>query len=752
MRTTDGGTTWKRSVNGPYRDLIGNPTSLDVLYASTYVEQGGAKISRSTDAGITWTDVRTFPSAERIRLAVTKANANVVGAVASEAGTHGLEGIYKSTDAGVTFAELPTSLNLLNWRNDGVRQGQNGNNGQGFYDLSMAFSPTSASQFYVGGVNLWRTTNDGRDWVLSAEWTGNGAPWVHADQHYLKFHPTQNVLIATHDGGVARSTDKGVSWRDISNGLRVQQYYGLATSNINPSLTIMGAQDNGTALTTNSGSTFKHTLDGDGMLGAIDYINPSTMYASQYAGQFYRTQNQGVNWAFSSNAQQRGENMAAWAAPIAADPQNQDVAYIGYGQIYRTTSGGVFWERISQIPTSEPSRVISVAPSNSSYIYIAYSTALWYTTNGGTDWTQQSGISSVIMGIEVDPADPKKIYVALGGYSAGSKVVQVSNGIVSNISGTGLPNVPCTSLSYQNGPTKRLYAGTDLGVFFTDIGSNFWQPYGTGMPAAPVTAMRLVTTSNILRVSTFGRGIWEIDVRQCTATKPTITAITSTTKCAGDSVVLEASSGFAAYRWTNGDTTRRIALKTVSQTGPYTVSVEDNSGCRNTSSATTVTILQPPSKPNISQRGKDTLRSSTVGGITVFQWYRGGVAIPGATSRDLFTQVSGQYSVRAENAAKCTTMSNEFAFVFDPNTVEDVAAGRAIGIYPNPADDHATITMPSVSGRTIDVVDLTGRTVFSTSIADGIGEYQLNLTSYARGAYIVRVRSASSVWMARLVR
>lgn len=755
MRTTDGGETWTRTQNGVFRDLIGNPANPQIVYASTFSETGNASIYRSTDNGVTWTQTFVIEEANRIRLAVTKANGNVVGAVASrafrfngDASANGLEGVYKSSDAGTSFENLSTSLNLLHWNASGQ-----GNGGQGFYDLAMEISPTNANHIFVGGINIWRTTTNGQTWILSAHWTGDGAPWVHADHHYFKFHPTLNRLFAGHDGGIARSTDQGISWRDASNGLRIQQYYGLSTSNINPSITLSGSQDNGTALSKNNGSTFSHTLDGDGMMSAIDYIDPQLLYGSQYNGTFFRSTNQGNNWIFSSSRAQRGESMAAWVSPIAADPSNQNVAYIGYSQIYKTTTGGAFWTKISSNPTNVPCRWIAVAPSDSRYIYAAYNTALWYTTNGGTTWTQQTGLSSVIMGIEVHPTDPKKIYVAIGGYSGGQKVLQVSNGVVTNITGSGLPNVPCNSVVYQRGTTNRLYAGTDLGVFFSDEGSGFWQPYGTGMPAALISAMRLIPTSNILRVSTYGRGIWEIDVRQCTANMPTITKVTSTTACVGDSVVLEASSGYASYRWSSGDTTRRVVFQSIAQTGSYTVSVEDNNGCRATSAATSVTILQSPSKPLVTQRGKDTLRSSAVGGITRFQWARDGVDIPGATSRDLFTQTNGTYTVRVENNASCTSVSNPFAFTYDPTSVEeDVAAGRTIGISPNPSSDVAVVTMPLGTARTLDVINITGQVVFSLPMADGTSEYRLDLSTFARGTYIVRLSAGTAVWMAQLSR
>ncbi|MFZ9871208.1 MAG: hypothetical protein ACO3E0_08710, partial [Candidatus Kapaibacteriota bacterium] len=148
QKSTDGGTTWTSKTSAlPFRDLIGNPKTYDVLYASTFqVFSGGAAIYRSTNAGETWEEVLRLPLANRIRLAVTPANPAMVGAVASEYRRdnqrryNGLEGVYKSTDYGASFTDMKVTLNLLGWNPTGTDQ-----DGQGFYDLAMAISPTNAN-------------------------------------------------------------------------------------------------------------------------------------------------------------------------------------------------------------------------------------------------------------------------------------------------------------------------------------------------------------------------------------------------------------------------------------------------------------------------------------------------------------------------------------------------------------------------------------------------------------------------------
>ena len=109
--------------------------------------------------------------------------------------------------------------------------------------------------------------------------------------------------------------------------------------------------------------------------------------------------------------------------------------------------------------------------------------------------------------------------------------------------------------------------------------------------------------------------------------------------------------------------------------------------------------------------------------------------------------------MRVENAMQCRSTSNEFTFVYNPTSVEeDVAAGRVVGIHPNPTSDLAVVSMPSITGRTLEVMSMTGQIIFASTVEDDAEEYQLRLSGYAVGVYIVRIKSGASVWMVRLVR
>jgi len=750
QRSTDGGKTFTASLSGYFKDLVGHPTNPNILYAATFSINGGASVYKSIDMGKSWTKAYSRTTANRLRLGVTEANPKLLVVLASNFQTNGLDNVLRSTDEGGSYVAMnPTRngqpLNLLGWSANG-----NDSDGQGWYDLALEISPTDQSVIHVGGVNIWSTANvSGTSWKLSAHWQGDdNSDLVHADHHMFRYNPNSGHLYACSDGGIAISENDGDSWRDISRGLRIQQLYGLAVSNLNTSLILSGAQDNGTIR--HQSSSVQMVWKGDGMMTAIDWSNAQTMYASNPKGVFFRSDNGGDNFTFISNSSRRGET-GAWVTPIAIDPKISSTIYLGYQNVWRSDNYGATFTRLASLSVNDVLRVIAVAPSDTRYIYAAYDDQMYRSSDAGTTWTKQSGLSGFITDVEVHPTNAKRVWVTYGGFSGGSKVVEINDGVVSNITGTSLPNVPANCVVFQSGVLNRLFVGTDLGVFFRDDGMREWQPFGKDMPLTVVTDLALVTSTKKLRAATYGRGVWEIDAVQCKASTPTITAITPTNVCSGDSVILEASAGYQGYTWSNGDTTRRLVLVAQSQTGDYTVSVEDGNGCRAVSAVAAVVIRRTPVKPNISKRTNDTLRATSIG-VTAYQWFVDGSKIDGATTRDIKAKVAGSYRVEVTNADKCTSISD--AMMVTPSTSSVDEEGRIVtmlSVYPNPFDQRIEIRKPDLADKaTLEIVDMRGLLVKSVPFDQLV--MPLDVSDIASGAYVIRVRSGYSLWSAPIVK
>jgi photosystem II stability/assembly factor-like uncharacterized protein len=224
FKSYDGGINWQLKKSGSFKELKFKPGDHNVLYGCY------GSVSRSIDNGETWTSVSGFGSSiSRIALAVTPADPTYVYALAGESGTngYGFEGLYRSTNSGQTFTKMSSTPNVMGWAVNG-----SDSDGQAWYDIAVAASPTNKNEIVTGGVNIWRSTDGGSTWTLNAHWYGGGGkPYVHADVHYLSFYPgSSGTIYAGTDGGIFKTTNNGTSWTDLSAGLQIGQMYKLGVS------------------------------------------------------------------------------------------------------------------------------------------------------------------------------------------------------------------------------------------------------------------------------------------------------------------------------------------------------------------------------------------------------------------------------------------------------------------------------------------------------------------------------------------
>ena len=73
-----------------------------------------------------------------------------------------------------------------------------------------------------------------------------------------------------------------------------------------------------------------------------------------------------------------------------------------------------------------------------------------------------------------------------------------------------LPNVPIYVVKYDPVTATTIYAGTDLGVYFTIDDGGSWNRMGEGFPVVPVRDLYVAKNQEFIRAATYGRGLWEI--------------------------------------------------------------------------------------------------------------------------------------------------------------------------------------------------------------------------------------------------
>ncbi len=192
------------------------------IYASIGISTQG-KIYKSTNGGTTWTElpnaIAGAPNVGRIEMAVAPSNANTIYAVARDLnpGTNNADVSFfrKSTDGGTTWTACAIPMN----RNQGactLSGTDHFTRAQAFHDLAIKVHPTNANLVIVGGIDVHRTIDGGTSWANISFWTSRtpasncNLAYVHADLMDFAFRPgNTNEVLAISDGASDYSTNAG---------------------------------------------------------------------------------------------------------------------------------------------------------------------------------------------------------------------------------------------------------------------------------------------------------------------------------------------------------------------------------------------------------------------------------------------------------------------------------------------------------------------------------------------------------------
>ena len=498
-KTSDGGATWNKIKLGVFKDMEFKPGNSSTIYIAS-----NKYIYKSTNSGTSFSKL-TFSStttSNRLEIATTADDPNYLYVLASKSTDDGFGGIYLSTNSGTSFTTKATSPNILGWKRNGTDQG-----GQGWYDLALEVSPTNKQMVFVGGINIWKSTNSGSSWQINAYWiAGQGVAYAHSDIHMLKYNPNTSTLWACTDGGLSRSINNGSSWTEKNSGLSIAQMYRMGASKTNSNKIMTGWQDNGSSLFNNS---WNYVLGGDGMECIVSHNNNNILFASVYNGEIMRSSNGGNNWGGITNSI---TETGAWVTPYIQHPTNANLLYAGYTNVWKTTNMGNSWVKISNFSANSKINALASAPSNSQIIWAANYYSLYHTTDGGQNWiTNSANIGSgEITSIAINKANPNIVWITKSGFYSTSKVYKTTDAGVSwtNITGS-LPNYPVNTIVNAPNTSNAIYVGTDLGVYYRDDVLGDWVPFMKDLPNVLIQELEIFDQGNKIRAATYGRGLWE---------------------------------------------------------------------------------------------------------------------------------------------------------------------------------------------------------------------------------------------------
>lgn len=368
-------------------------------------------------------------ASKRIILALAPSNNNLLYAMyengLSQAGANGSPeaDLFKFDFTSSTYTNLSANMPNFPGQSDGIDPIAL----QGGYDMLLAVKPNDPNTVFVGGTNLYRSTN-GFSSSTATAWIGGYKYWGptatsfpvatydnhHPDVHLLVFDPTNpNRALCATDGGMhitenistSLSVTAPVNWTMINN-YQTAQYYHLdlehrATGNQVNNF-IGGMQDNGSYLRVNGNNAHTRAGSGDGGAAAIGKFlsfSDYTLFVTSQLGTLVRlTPNNATTiepTGLTPNS--GGSGNGEFVTYFGFDNDNpEDLYYVNYNRLFRTT------------------------------------TATTVTNNSG--WTELTGVAS-----RTNSSNP-------GGDDIGIRAVSISNG-------------PYT-------PSKTMYIGTTEGRVF----------------------------------------------------------------------------------------------------------------------------------------------------------------------------------------------------------------------------------------------------------------------------------------------
>lgn len=227
------------------------------------------------------------------------------------------------------------------------------------------------------------------------------------------------------------------------------------------------------------------------------YLTPLTEETS-LAGHVYRSTDNGVSFTGIDGVIHlaAGGTSATFPKPlrdVAAHPRLHDTyAAVSGGRLYLTKDGGANW--------TESARAFGTTATN--YLALA---AVAFDPNDSSASTLFVGspFASLNDGGQLPAAQPH-LYKCTNAAVLGAICTPVSGN-------SGLPAVlPVNVVKVDPGDSSTVYVGTEIGLYRSTDGGATFSRYGTGLPLVSVTDVAVNADGSAIRVSTFGRGFWEI--------------------------------------------------------------------------------------------------------------------------------------------------------------------------------------------------------------------------------------------------
>jgi len=312
-KTMNAGRTWTPIFDSASAASIGAisvaPSNPNVIYVGTGEAdmrdsiQYGDGMYKSNDSGKTWQHIGLEPTRQIGRIIVDPKNPNIVfvAALGHAYGPNPDRGVYRSRDGGATWQKVL-------FKNEDV----------GAIDLN--FDPTNSQIVYAALWNVRRPP-----WFIYAPANGPG-------------------------GGIFKSTDGGSSWKEIDQGIPVENRGRIGIS--------------------------------------VSPANHNRIYAvvDAKAGGVFVSNDAGLTW-IPLSVDKRLWDRGWYFEKITADPKDADTVYVTNTSVYRSTDMGKIWTAIKGDPTGDDFHQLWIYPDDPKRMILASDQGTIVSVDGAVTWS-----------------------------------------------------------------------------------------------------------------------------------------------------------------------------------------------------------------------------------------------------------------------------------------------------------------------------------------------------------------------------